>query len=378
MPRAAAAGPTLSRRALNRATLARQLLLERHDVAPLDAVERLAGRQAQLARPPFVGLWTRLRDFGRDALLQLVHDRRVVRGTLMRGTLHVVSAADYRHFRAALQPMLDAGLAAVLGDRTAGVELERLDAVARTLLAERPRAFDELRALLAAAGLGADERALGYAVRMRLPLVQVPSPDAEWGWDAKAPFALADEWLGASPPSAATPADGADVLVRRYLAAFGPATVTDAAAWSGLRGLRDAFERLRPELVTFRDERRRELFDLPDAPRPGEDADAPVRYLQEFDDLVLAHDDRTRVVADAHRGRIVSRNLQVAATFLVDGAVAGTWKVARARGTATLVLQPFTTLATPARRALHDEGVRLLAFAEPDARGHEIRIDPVA
>lgn len=371
---APAVAPTLSRRALNRATLARQLLLERHAVAPLDAIERLGGMQAQLARPPFVGLWTRVQGFTREQLLALVHDRQVVRATLMRATLHLVSARDYLRVRRALQPMFTAGLASLFGERAAGLELERLLALSRTLLEERPRAFDELRTLLAAHDFAVDERVLGYTVRLQLPLVQVPSPTAAWGWDAKAPFALADGWLGAPLHDD----DAPHALVRRYLAAFGPATAADAQAWSGLRGLREVLHAMRPELATFRDERGRELFDLPDAPRPDEAADAPVRFLPEFDNLVLAHDDRTRLLAAEHRPRIVSRNLQVAATVLVDGMVAGTWKVARTRGTATLVVQPFATLGRAVQRVLHEEGLALLRFAEPEARTHELRVDPPA
>ena len=369
--RAAGAGSdVLGRRDLNRATLARQLLLDRADLDPVGAVERLAGLQAQLARPPFVGLWSRLRDFERDRLRQAALDRRVVRATMMRGTLHLVSAGDYRRLRGPLQPMLDAGLRTILGARTEGVDVERLLAAAREVLAERPCPFDELRPRLAERVPGAEERALGYAVRMLLPLVQLPSAEAEWGWDAKAAFGRAEQWIGAGPEAGTEP----DELVRRYLAAFGPATPGDAGAWSGLRGLRDVFARLRPELVVLRDERGRELFDLPDAPRPGADAPAPVRFLPEFDNLVLAHDDRTRVLADEHRPFVTSKNLQVAATVLVDGFVAGTWKTERARGVAVLRVTPFGPIAAADRRALEAEGERLLAFTDPGAKGHEVRI----
>jgi len=367
---AGAAPATLGRRDLSRATLARQLLLDRADLDPVGAVERLAGLQAQLARPPFVGLWSRLASFERDDLRRAALDRRVVRATMMRGTLHLVSAADFRRLRGALQPMLDAGLRAILGARVEGVDTGQLLDAAREVLAERPCPFDELRPRLAERVPGADERALGYAVRMLLPLVQLPSADAEWGWEAKAPFGLAERWIDAAPEAGA----GVDELVRRYLAAFGPATPGDAGAWSGLRGMRDVFARLRPELAVFRDERGRELFDLPDAPRPGGDVAAPVRFLPEFDNLVLAHDDRTRVLADEHRPLVTSKNLQVAATVLVDGVVAGTWKGESARGIAVLRVAPFAALPAPARRALEAEGERLLAFTDPGAKGYEVRI----
>ncbi|HEU4630021.1 MAG TPA: winged helix DNA-binding domain-containing protein, partial [Gemmatimonadaceae bacterium] len=212
-----------------------------------------------------------------------------------------------------------------------------------------------------------------YAIRLRVPLVQLPG-DTAWGWDAKAPFALAESWLGTALSDDDSPA----ALVRRYLAAFGPATPTDAACWLGLRGLRATFDALRPELMTFRDERGRELFDLPDAPRPDGDVDAPVRFLPEFDNLVLGHDDRTRVVAPEHRPYLFTRNLLVPATFLVDGVVAGTWTSTCKRGVATLTLTPFGKLTKPVQRELRDEGLALLRFVEEGAKDHVIAFDAPA
>ena len=360
----------VSARALGRATLARQMLLarEKHDV--VDAVERLGGLQAQLPRPPFVALWARLDGFTRDRLHDAVRARTVVRATMMRGTLHLVSARDFVRFRAALQPMLSASMAAVLRERFMAEFLTPVTAAARALLAAQPRTFEALRAELSRAFPGIDERALGYAVRMHVPLVQVPDEAMEWGWDIGPAFALADAWLGTPVP---TFDDGAlAALVRRYLGAFGPATPADMQCWSGLKGLRTTFDAMRDELVTLRDARGRELFDLPDAPRPDEDVDAPPRLLPEFDSLVLSFDDRTRVIADAHRPIVVSKNLQVAATFLVDGVVAGTWKVTRARGVATLVATPFAAVRTRDRRTLEREGEALLRFVDPDARGHAV------
>ena len=173
-----------------------------------------------------------------------------------------------------------------------------------------------------------------------------------------------DRWLSATISTAAT---SPETLVRRYLAAFGPAAPSDAQAWSGLQGLREVFESLRSSLVTFRDERKRELFDLPDAPRPPEDAEAPVRFIPDFDNLVLSHDDRSRIVADAHRGRVTLKNLQVRATFLVDGMVAGTWKSERKRKAAVLVMEPFGAVTKRTRAALEEEGDVLLSFLEQDA-----------
>ncbi|WP_312845254.1 winged helix DNA-binding domain-containing protein [Gemmatirosa kalamazoonensis] len=363
---------TLTVRDLNRATLARQMLLARERHAVPAAVERLGGLQAQLARPPFVALWVRLDGFTRDALLDAVRARAVVRATMMRATLHLVSADDFARLRPALQPMLTAAMRGVLRDRFMAENLGAVTAAARPLLAAEPRTFEVLRAELSRAFPEIDERALGYAVRMHLPLVQVPNDRSAWGWETGPAFALADDWLGTPVPSEPAP-DAMRALVRRYLGAFGPATPADAGAWCGLRGLKATFDAMRDELAMFRDARGRELFDLPEAPRPGEDVDAPPRLLPEFDTLVLAHDDRSRVIADAHRARVVSKNLQVAATFLVDGVVAGTWKAARVRGEAVLTATPFASVSARVRRALEPEGDALLRFVEPDAKGYAVR-----
>lgn len=362
--------PTLTIRQLNRATLARQILLSRGTATAVAAVERLAGLQAQLARPPFVGLWTRLEGFRRGDLARPLRERQIIRATAMRGTLHLMSAADYVALRGALQPMLTKGMQAILRERAQDLDMDTLRAEARVFFGGKPATFDALRNHLKAKHPQADERAMAYAIRMHLPLVQVPTDDA-WGFPAASDFALADDWLGKEVPTGEAPAH---MLVRRYLAAFGPATSRDAQVWSGLQSLRAAFEELRPELVTFRDERRRELFDLPDAPRPEEDTPAPVRFLPEFDNLVLAHDDRTRVIADEHRPKVTLKNLQVRATFLVDGFVAGTWKVERKKKTATLVLEPFGKLAKKTLSELEREGKELLRFVEEDALETEVRV----
>jgi hypothetical protein len=319
-----------------------------------------------------VGLWSRVHDFQPEHLLALIRGREVVRATTMRGTLHLLSARDYRRFRATLQPMLTAGMS-VVRDRMGGIDVEEVVRVARGLLDERPRDFDELRTLLLAHGFPGDERAMGYAVRMHLPLVQVPS-DANWGYDTQSAFALASSWLDTPMHTEAV----RESFVERYLAAFGPATPNDAGAWSAMKGLRDVFETLRPKLRVFRDEAGRELFDLPDAPRPPEDVEAPVRFLPEFDNLVLSHDDRSRIVAAAYRPRIVSKNLQVAATFLVDGFVAGTWKVERKRASASMVLTPFLKLTKATIAGLQEEGGRLLGFSDRDVRTHDVRVEKTA
>jgi hypothetical protein len=351
---------TLTLGQLNRATLARQLLLERQRLSAVEAVERLCGMQAQEARPPFVGLWTRAGAFRREELCEALLEREIVRGTLMRATLHLLSARDYVALRAALAPAMSQAMK-VVGKRADGLELEKVLPVARELFDERPLTFNEARALLVERFPDVYDRALGYAVRLHLPLVMVPTED-RWAFPSVASFTPAEGWLG--PLSTDGSSEG---LVLRYLAAFGPATAADALTWSGLPGLKPVLEGLRPKLRVFKDERGRELFDLPDAPRPDEDVPAPPRFLPEFDNLVLAHADRTRVLADEHRPLVVTKNLRVRATFLWDGFVRGTWEVERKKGSAVLKLTPFEPLPKRAVKELAAEGEGLLRFVEEDA-----------
>ena len=355
----------LSLGALARATLARQMLLgERASgVSAVEAVGSLCGMQAQEPRPPFVGLWSRLEGFSRGELLSALMAGDVVRATLMRATLHLLSASDYAAFRAPLQPAIGGALRGI-GDRAAGLRLEDMVPAARELFAERPRSFDEVRAELSSRFPEVDERALGFAVRLHLPLTMVPVGDERWGFPRASLFALSS-----FDDSAASP----EPLIERYLAAFGPASVADFQTWSGLSGVKPVFDAMRARLVVFGGpEGRRELFDLPDAPRPGEGAEAPARFLPEFDNLVLAHADRSRFVDEVDRARIVTKNLRVRATFLWEGRVAGTWSVARKRRAAVLTLEPFSSLPRAARRALTDEGEGLLRFVEEDAETFEV------
>ena len=315
-------GDVLTRKELNRATLARQMLLAREKTPVLRAVERLAGLQAQLARPPYVGLWSRVQGFRTEQLTQLAREGKVVRATLMRGTLHLVTASDYQALRATLQPMLSAAMQAVLQKRAQKLDIARVTAAARACLREKPLTFEELRVLLAAQFVDVDARALGYAVRTHLPLVQVPE-DTRWGWPGAAAFADAEPWMGGRVAPDANPV----LLVTRYLGAFGPASVRDAMAWSGMGGLEPAFEALRPKLRVFRDEKGRELFDIPDGPLPPGDLEVPVRFLPEYDNTLLGHRDRTRVIADEHRPRVYLIAGRMIGTILLDGFAAAAWRV---------------------------------------------------
>ncbi|MFN0070183.1 MAG: winged helix DNA-binding domain-containing protein, partial [Chloroflexota bacterium] len=301
----------------------------------------------------------------RDAL----HARTIVRATLMRATLHLMSASDYLAFRIPLQPMLSAALKAVLRQRAEGIDLPALLERARTHFTARPSTFTELRAALADQFPDLDERAMGYTVRLNLPLVMDPD-DSPWAFPTNARFTLADAWLGQAPEDDPNP----EALVRRYLAAFGPASATDMQAWSGVAGIQAILNTMRPTLVTFRDERKRELFDLPHAPRPPAESPAPVRFLPEFDNILLAHADRQRIIADTYRPLVVTRNLLVLATFLVDGFVAGTWKLERKRHDVTLTLTPFEPISSDAQVALIDEGERLARWVEPGANAYRVEV----
>jgi hypothetical protein len=362
----------LSRRALNRATLARQLLLERARTSVADAAERLLALQAQQPGSPFLALWNRLADFSADDLRTALDKREVVRATYIRATLHLLSARDYLAFRALVEPSLVAAAAATT-KRIPGPEIdqERLVAVARGVLGAGPLTFAAIREGMRREFPDVDDRALGYCVRMDLPLVMVPTAD-RWSFPASSEVTMAESWLGAEPAAESSAGD----FVRRYLAAYGPAGPADLREFSWLKTA-DAFERLAPELREFTTEDGQVVYDLPDAPRPDPDAPAPARLLPEFDSLILAHKDRSRIVATEHRPRLITRNLRVPASFLWDGFVAGTWSTTRRRTAATLTLTPFERLPAEAVRELSAEAVRVLRFTDPAVARHDVVVAPV-
>jgi hypothetical protein len=362
-----ASSDTITLRALNRATLARQVLLAREKVTPLTVIERLAGLQAQWPMPPFVGLWSRVHGFQRKDLARLFEKRDAVRATMMRGTIHVVSARDYVALRPIVTPVLERGMSSILRGRGAALDVDTIADEARALLAKGPATFGAIRDHLASLHPQGDHRAMGLAVRMRLALVMVPS-DARWAFPADSAFTLAEPWLRKKLKATGEPR----ALLLRYLAAFGPATTSDMQTWSGLQGLAKVVDAMRPELRVLRGPGGRELFDLPGAPYPSEDVQAPVRFLPAFDNLLLAYKDRTRVLAEAHRDFVFPSGLRVEPTFSVDGFVAGTWRVTRKKDTATLTLSPFTKLPKSVHHELSTEADALIRFVEDDAATFDV------
>jgi hypothetical protein len=423
----------LSLRALNRATLERQLLLRRAALAPRQAVEHLAGLQAQAPLAPYVGLWTRLAGFRHQQLKDLLTERAVVRAHLMRNTVHLVTAEDFVSFRPLFQPKIDRDLAAHYGRNLArgaqgvGVDLAEVRQAARALLAERPLTRSQLAAELAPRWPDHDPVSLAYAATHLLSLVQVP-PRGLWGETGQAAFFLADAWLdgpGGLPPDPARPQDAREQLVMRYLAAYGPASVRDIQAWSGLSKLREVTERLcavqpgavqpgavQPGAVqhgavqsgagqheagqrgarlrTFTGPDGGQLLDLPDAPVPDPDTPAPPRFLPEYDNLLLSFADRSRVIPHRRPVPLPPGHGGTGGTLLVDGFWQADWKIVSDKTRSVLEVRPFIELSPAERDAVAAEGELLLGFAGPagtvpatgpstgSSSGQDVRFAPVS
>jgi hypothetical protein len=346
----------LTRRELNRALLERQLLLERKALGAVKAVERLGGLQAQWTPSPYLSLWTRLEGFERDDLSRALHGRRLVKALLQRGTLHIVTPADYWTISTARRE-----LGGVLWPPSyeALVPKARVAELAQLVLAELEageRTLKEMRTLLEPHAKGvATPTFLWRRVQGHASIVHVP-PSGVWGYGGHGVYAAAERRLTAQQ---LPPREAFDQLVRRYLGAYGPATKQDVGQWAGVPRLKSIVESLdRLSLRTFADEQGRTLYDVPRMPLPDPAIPAPVRLVPRFDNLVLSHADRSRILGDIPSARIVTNNGLVHATILVDGFVAGTWQLDRGRA----VLEPFGKLDAATTRALKDEAERLEAF----------------
>ncbi|WLQ37114.1 winged helix DNA-binding domain-containing protein [Streptomyces castrisilvae] len=367
----AGTAPVLTPRALGRATLERQLLLRRTEMSAKDAVAHLVGLQAQNTKPPYYQLLARLKGFRPAELAALMESREVVRIVTLRSTIHTHTAEDALTLRPLVQPARDRELG-VFRKGLTGVDLDRLAELSRAYVEEEPRTPKQIRERLLPEWPEAEPRALSTAARCLLPLVQV-TPRGVWGHSGGVALTTAEHWLGRP----ALPAPAPDATVLRYLGAFGPASVKDMQFWAGLTRLGEVFERLRPRLITFRDENGVELFDLPDAPRPAEDTPAPPRFLPEFDNVLLGHADRTRVIPLHLRGLNGVGN-QTYGSVLVDGFFAAVWRLEKTPrdAPAVLTVQELRPLTAAERDALTDEAAALPSVMVPattDGTGHDIR-----
>jgi len=387
----------LTPRALNRATLARQLLLHPSNLTPAQAITHLAGLQAQAPLAPYVGLWTRLAAFRPDHLEDLLNERGVLRAHLMRNTVHLVDTADYLRFRPLFQPPMDRALAGNWGRRLAGVDLAELREVAAVLLAETPLTRVALARALAPRWPGHDPAALAHAASHLLPLVQVP-PRGLWRQSGPAAFMLASAWLNSrpsspsptpsaplTPPTPSAPVEYSTVveeLVLRYLAAYGPASVADIQAWSGLTRLREVTERLGGRLRPLAGPDGAVLLDLAHVPEdgapaiPDPDTPAPPRFLPEYDNLLLSYAERSRVIPHSRPVPLPPGNGASVGTLLIDGCWQADWRIrkdsVRDEG-AVLEVHPFVPLSAADRDAVAAEGQRLLGFVRPADTARDVR-----
>ncbi|MFF2885690.1 winged helix DNA-binding domain-containing protein [Paenibacillus sp. NPDC057967] len=390
---------TLSLKRLNRALLERQLLLRRSRISPLEAIERLVGIQAQAPMPPYYALWSRLDNFEPESLANLLSNRQAVRIALMRSTIHLVTARDARLFRAALAPMLERTIISYNGKKLGGVDLAQLALATVKLATEQPITFEELGKQLQQDWPGHEPSVLSSTARNLVPLAQIP-PRGLWGQGGAARHVPLAHWLATGPNhqeiggigdlqeyangginSSGKAGDDIDAAIKsilfRYLGAFGPASVKDMQAWSGMTRLKPYIQEWASELECFKDEAGNELYDLSGAPLPPEDMPAPVRYLSEFDNMLISYSDRTRIMPAVYKSRIITINGLVRSTFLIDGFVRGTWTIEENKESANLRLQPFEPIRDEDMESLRDEGARLLHFAAPDKQ-HRFLVDPVS
>jgi hypothetical protein len=361
---------TLTRRELNRAILQRQLLLRRERVPALHVIERLVGMQAQVPTDPYTALWSRIDGFDPAELSADLTERRAVRAVmLMRTTIHLVSARDCLEIRPLIQPVVERQWRySPFAKALSGLDLDEVLDAGLALLAEGPQTAGAIGKRLAERWPDRDPSSLGYAIRWNVPLVQIP-PRGLWGRGGQPVLETVERWLDArlsTKPSL-------DDLVLRYLAAFGPATAKDAGVWSWLTGLGRVMERLRPQLVMYRDEAGRELFDVPDAALPDPETPAPVRLLPEFDNLLLSHHDRSRLSDGSYHGQRWWHG-----SLLVDGFLTGTWRPERRPGGITLRIGLYRPLTDVELTDVEAEAARLVAFLGPDGDGDVqiVDIDP--
>lgn len=361
--------PSISRRVLNRTLLQRQLLSNRSASPALDVLRHLIAMQSQEPNWPYVGLWTRMENFKHAELTSLLNDRRVVRSTALRCTQHLVATDDFAWLRPTVQPVLERTLrAAYYARETADLDLSELASLGRGIVGDGTLLRRELSQTLAERYPGHKGAVLAGAVELRVPLVH-PTPGGTWGtWGTRGamPVALAEAWTGRPSGPASV-----ETLIDRYLRAFGPASVKDMQAWSGLTRLRELLVKMGARLRVLHDEQGAELFDLPDASYADPEAVAPVRFLPAYDNLLLGHADRARVISNENRKLVMPGQGQVLPTFLVDGFVRGTWALKERR----LWISPFRALSKADSAAMLEEAARLMPFLVDDTTGYDIAVN---
>jgi hypothetical protein len=354
---------SITQRELNRTLLSRQMLLGQAAVSAAQAMERVVALQAQVSSPPYFGLWSRVSGFEAAELMRLRDEQLVVRAPLLRSTLHWVAASDYAWIRPVIQPALERAWQGFFGVRKSGIEIEPVCALAKEVLKQGPISLSALSDQLVAAFPHWNKEAMEYGVRTHLPLVQV-SPAGAWKGGTAAKYRLVKVAAKLDPSR----------LVRRYLAAFGPATAKDIAAWAGFAAIGKTLETMRGELVEYQDEGGRTLFDLPGLEIVDGNTPAPVRFVAEYDNLVLSHADRTRVLPEPHRKRVLLTAGRVMATVLIDGFVGGVWKIEREKKVARLRVELFAEPSKKLRREIEVAAELLMEFAEPDSPQREVEV----
>jgi len=374
-PHAAVDVPVLTLRELNRATLARQMLLERASLPVVTAIERLAALQAQWAPSPYLALWSRLENFERESLWSAIENKHtVIRARLMRGTLHLVSARDFYAYAVATQDLQRGAWNRLQVGQ--GVDPKAVAKLA-VAFAREPRSKEDVVAHLTErlGSFGGPYKWLIWRfVSAHADLVSAP-PGGHWAHGGtNAPYVAARHWIGSG--SRPSEADALRLLINRYLAAFGPASLADIAQFAGQvpARIRPVLEDLAPSLRRFSDEQGHPLFDLPRAPRPAAEVKAPVRFLPRYDELLIGYEHRDRVIAARHRPAVYSKNAIIEAVFLVDGLAAGTWSLETTKADAVLRILPFGTLARSDRTAALAEAETLARFMAPEAKTHGARV----